>query len=330
MSKIHENFPCRLGKIRRFGGRRRQCTGCGATWRVWKAQQGRKPLRISPEAAHRFIFHAELPTRLPRADWSKSRNQRQYRLSLSRRRCAETCSWPLAPNGVPLILIADGLIKRIRGAWHTWYFMLVRSINDNDATIMVPYHRQRSETGLGWRAALDTLPDSVQSRIVALVSDGHQGLIYEARKRGWLIQRCHFHLIARIQSRRSKWKMSRHYEEGKRVYKLVKHALTTRDESAAASTIEALEKIWRSTPSRALKNILRGFSSNYREYRTYLIHPELRLPTTNNTAEALIGLVENICNRARGFSQIETLHEWITCLCKTRKTIRCAPPKSTE
>lgn len=330
MTNIHEKSPCCREDVRRFGGRRRQCVRCGKTWRVWKRKRGRKKIRVSPSIARQFVFHRVLPTRAPRAGVRHTRNERQYRLSRSRACCAQTLPWPSVPQEGPLIAIADALVKYIEREWHTWYFVLVRKREGGRAVILPAYHRKGTETVMGWRAAFDQAGEAVLSRIQALVSDGHRGLTFEAKWRGWLLQRCHFHLIARIQSRRSKWRTSQHTEEGRRIYGLVAQVLTAAEETRLPPLINALEEIAWHTPSHDLQRTLLGFVNHYEEFRTYLAHPLLRLPTTNNTAETLIGLVEDVSRRARGFRTISVFHEWVSCVIKTRRTIRCAPRKSTN
>lgn len=323
MSNLHEKSPCCGAGVHRFGTRRRQCTACRKTWRVWKVRRGRKRLRASLQPAQRFIAHRALPVRT-----FPNRNKRQYRLALSRHRCAST-PWPQVPSGT-LIAIADALVKYVQGSWHTWYFILVRTPKMNEAVILPFFHRKGTETATGWCEAFAAVNTFVLGRIVALVSDGHSGLVTEAKWRNWLLQRCHFHLIARIQSRRSKWKSSRHYEEGKHLYELVKRVLTEPDDALLQPLINELEAIGWQSSSRDLRNVLRGFVNHHQEFRTYLRHPVLRLPLTNNTAETFIGLIEEVCSRARGFNRVEVLDEWIACIIKTRKTIRCRPPKSTN
>ena len=308
----------------RFGRRRRQCGTCRKTWRVWKTKRGRKNLRVSTDLAHRFILHRVLPTRVG------NRNKLQYRLARSRTLCAQRLPWPTVPAHGTLIAVADALVKYLEGTWQTWYFILVRRPEDNEAVILPPFYQAGTETLSGWYEAFERVDPSVEKRITALVCDGHRGLSSVAKWRGWKLQRCQFHLVSRIQSRRSKWKSSQHYEEGKRLYALVKRVFTEPDESALQPLINELEEIGWHTSSRGLKDTLKGFVTNYEEFRTYLRHPELRLPITNNTAETLNSLIEEVCSRARGFKSISVLEEWITCICKTRKTIRCAPKKSTN
>lgn len=330
MSNIREKSPCCRERVRRFGARRRQCVRCGKTWRVWKRTRGRKRTRTSVDIAKRFVFNRELPTRAQRSGVQKTRNERQYRLSQSRVLCVQTLPWPKPSTDSALIAIADALVKYIEGEWHTWYFILVRRPADDAAIILPPYHQRGTETVVGWRAAFDALDPLVRSRIVALVCDGHRGLRFEAQWQGWLLQRCHFHLLARIQSRRSKWRTSQHWEEGKRIFELVKRVLTETDGSRLKSVIEELEEIGWTNRSPEIRNVLSGFVNNHCEFQTYMDHPELCLPITSNTAETLIGLIEEVNRRARGFKHITTFNEWVICVIKTRKTIRCAPPKSTN
>lgn len=330
MTILHGKSPCCRGRVRRFGARRRQCAACGKTWRVRKKKRGRKTVRVSVDVARRFVLNRILPTRAVRSGVRQTRNERQYRLSRSRAACARALPWPTLPDTGPLVAIADALVKYIGGEWHTWYFILVRRPDDDDAIILPPYHTRGTETVAGWRAAFDAQGASVLSRICALVCDGHRGLRYEALWREWVLQRCHFHLIARIQSRRSKWRTSQHRDEGWRIYGLVKRVLIVTEGTNLSPLIEELEEIaWR-MPSPDLKNTLKGFVSHHGEFRSYLMRPDLRLPVTSNTAETLIGLIEDVSRRARGFQKISTFNEWVWCVIKVRKTIRCTPYKSTK
>lgn len=325
MKTQHANCTHPRRSVRRFGGRRRLCTRCDRTFRVSRHGRGRPRVRVSPERAHRFVLHRVLPIRALHPGPHRSRNQQQYRLAQSRARCVASCPWPPVPPAGPLIAIADAIVKYLQGAWHTWYFIVVRRPEEHDSVILPPCHRQGTETVAGWSEAFARIDASVLSRIHALVCDGHRGLVYEAKRRSWILQRCHFHLIARLQGRRSKWKMSRNREEGERIYTLVQEVLTTRDTSRIMPALTALEEISWTSSSPEIRKVLAGFINYYEDFRTYLAHPALRLPTTNNTVEALISLVEEISSRARGFRRIATFHEWIICTIKTRKKIRCAP-----
>lgn len=321
MSHLHEKSPCCLGKIYRFGKRRRQCKTCRMTWSVWKKKRGRNRIRINSAAATAFIEHRCLPVR-KRAG---TRNVNQYRLSRSRVHLASTAPWPSVPRDCDLIAVADAFVKYLENTWYTWYLILVRPIENTNAVILPPHHRSCTESITGWREAFNAIDPDVMSRIKALVCDGHCGLVLEAKWRQWKLQRCHYHLIARLQSRRSKWRTSRHYTEGKRIYELVHSVLAEQDSQILPSSLNALEEISWTNSSAEIRKVLSGFVNHYEDYRTYLRYPALQLPTTNNTAETLVGLIEELSRRGRGFRSVRALNEWITAFIKTRKTILCRP-----
>lgn len=304
----------------RHSRKRRKCSRCGKTWGVWKKKRGRKTKRIHKELAAHFVAREVVPMRVERKN--QTRNQRQHALEKSRGWYARNAPWPDVPDG-PLIVVADGLVKYLGKRWHTWYFMLVRSAQSNDAVILPPHHQEGTEVVSGWRSAFEQIPEGVRARIVGLVCDGHVGLIDYAVKKTWLIQRCHFHHLKRLQAQRSRWRKGRHRKEAERIYRCVKVVLTEPDEELVHTQLTLLKTLQDETRSNEVRKVLRGFIRNYRDYRAYMYHPELNLPTTNNTAETLVGLVERLAQHGRGFRNPDTFHEWICVLCKTKKRIAC-------
>lgn len=321
MNKKHEKSACCRAVIIKFGNRRRQCKKCDRTWSLWKKKRGRKRIRIINIEAERFIWHKSLPIR----KHLRSRSKEGYRLTKSRKWSAKVLPWPVIPNHTRFIAVADALVKFLSGKWYAWYFIFLRPIKNNEALILPFFYQQGTETAGGWNRAFDTIPDSVRSRIVALTCDGHTGLVSEARWRNWKLQRCHFHLIARLQSRRSRWRKGRHKEEAGRIYERVKVVLESQNIAEVAKAVNELEEIGWTSTSPEVRTILNGLTTNYADYRTYLKYPNLYLPTTNNTAETFVGLVEELSRRGRGFKTIKAFNEWITVLIKTRKKIFCRP-----
>lgn len=155
------------------------------------------------------------------------------------------------------------------------------------------------------------------------MADGHKGLVNKAKSRNWLLQRCHFHLIAAIQGRRSRWHDSRHRKEGEYLYRLVSGILTTQDQTTLARLVNEVELIGWQTKSNQLRKVLSGFVNHVDDYRTYLKYPEFNLPRTSNTAEAFFSLAERLCQRARGFSSIASLDRWMAALVRHRRVITC-------
>lgn len=246
----------------------------------------------------------------------------QALLQKSRDRFIATTPWPSLPDG-DLLLVADAVIELIERRWHTLYLMLVRPVTGTEAIILPPLMLPGTETAPGWSAALATIPEPAMSRILALVSDGHTGLVTEGVRRGWILQRCHFHLLARIQSRRSRFATARNRKEADEIFRLVHRVLSHPDASAVQRPLVHLEEIgWNST-SPEIRKVLSGFVTNYEQYRSYLMYPELHLPTTNNTAESLASTIADLKQRMRGFPTLRSFERWIIALLKFKKQIAC-------
>lgn len=330
MKKVHAKSPCCGTVAVRFGGRRRQCSSCKQTWRVRQKRRGRHRLRGRVSLLLRFLDHVIGSSKARAEDTQKNARTLQRSVARSRDLFCRITPWPTLPRDAPLILLADATLKLIKKRWHTIYLMLIRRPSESVAWIAPPVILPDKETAMGWTAALGTLPADRLSAVRALVCDGRRGLVDFAKRKGWLIQRCHFHLIASIQGRRSRWNNGRHQEEGKRIYALVKRVL----EAPATANITALriaiDNFALSTSSRELRKALTGFATNAEDFRTYRYHPALNLPRTNNTSEACIGLMESLLKRLRGISNVSALYQWMEALIKHRKKIACNGSVSTK
>lgn len=322
MNKKHEKSACCRAAIIKYGNKRRQCVRCLRTWSVWQKRRGRKKKRIDTNLVQIFL-RREIASLVALAKQRRcSEALVQKTLRNSRDAFIRTTAWFTIPAG-NLILIADGVVEMVERQWHTVYLMLVRPVSGRDAVILPPLVLPGTETALGWRKAMDTIPVSVRHRILAIVCDGHRGLISEGFWRGWVIQRCHFHLLARIQSRRSRFRIARHQEEAGMIFKHAHVVLASMDEVAVTRALVALEDIgWQST-SPEIRKVLSGFVSQYRDYRSYLKRPHLHLPTTNNTAESLASIIADLKRRMRGFPTLRSFERWIIALLKFKKTIAC-------
>ena len=322
MNKKHAKSPCCGAKTVRFGMRRRQCKQCKKTWRIRKKKRGRKERRDTISILVKFLNH-KTATLASMAEARKvSSSTMQERIAKLLDRFLMKTAWPPIPEG-PLVMVADARVKYVEGGWFTGHFFFLRSIRGTDASILEPFWRPGTETTAGWRLAFDSLSPDVMGRVVALTCDGHNGLVYEARYRGWLLQRCHAHLIMRIQSRRSRWYSSQHKAEGEEIYRLVKRALTEPNEQALQPILSRIEEMGWQTSSPDLRRTLLGFVTNHQDWRTYLKHLDLNLPTTNNTAESFGSCVNELVHRARGFRSRTALIKWIAALIKNKKTLKC-------
>lgn len=321
MNKKHVKSPCCRAKIVKHGGKRRLCAKCEKAWTIRPKKRGRKARRMKAEPVRKYLKNERVPiSKEHRAGTVVA--SRSARLRKERDAFNEKQSWRSIPDG-PLILIADAIVKYHKGQWHTWFFMLARSVDGEDAVILPPYYAKGREVYSEWGNALETISPLVLERVKALVSDGHRGLTSEVAWRGWLIQRCHIHLIMAIQARRSRWAMSRKRSEGEEIFMMTNCVLKNPCALEARNAISRIEEIGWLSSSKMLKKVLQGFVTSAEDYRTYLNHPELNLPTTSNTAESLNALVKNLSSRARGFRTVASLNAWIIALCKERGTIKC-------
>lgn len=324
MKNLHAKSPCCRKGVIRFGNRRRQCITCGETWRIRKKKRGRKAKRVFQKLVKQYIDR-EIPTSytLARIRKRKSKDQRERAIRKSLRKFVKTTPWPTLPSGEPLIAVADAMLIMVEGKMYTFYFILVRRILDNQAIIAEPYASEGTESYVGWWKAFVGLPEATLASICTLICDSHPGLQYVARRKSWIIQQCNFHLIARVQGRRSKWAKSRHQKEGEYLYKLVKEAITNPNEEAILDTVREIWELSRTTGSRQLKTYLSGFTRKYWQYRSYLQYPQFYLPRTTNSIESLIGSVRKLCGRAHGFRTIESLTLWVHALLKKKKSATC-------
>lgn len=228
--------------------------------------------------------------------------------------------WQQVPPG-KLIVIADAFYARVAKKRVTVYLTLVRPVNGRIAVILPPTLGDGVESYAGWRMHFATLPSHINRRLVATVCDGRTGLVALVRERNLVVQRCHFHLIARLQIKRSKRRESRHYAEGVRLYHLLKTALTAPAPAArvARGELAGVARI----AQHGLKTVLSGFVVNYADYRAYRRYPSLKLPTTTGSAESLISSVRELLRQLRGVRTRAALEKWVSAYVKYRRTIRC-------
>lgn len=323
MNTIHEKSPCCGDTIWRRGKRRRQCRTCGRTWRSWKRKVGRKEYRPCFDELIAYLKHEKgsLRQQAARKHITPAGFQKRMKATLSS--FNKNTAWSSAPDG-HLIAIADAMIEYINGIGHTVYLILLRELNGNKA-IIAPFSVRINEgEGLaGWKWAFAQLPPSVHERIRVVVCDGVNALGTIANEEGWILQRCHFHLLARLAHNCSQRRFGKNPMMGKRIQKLAQIVLTHLDEAIMQLAIEELRLIRMNTTSRSFRTVLSGFIKHYDHYRSYLNFPEYHIPTTSNSAEFLIGQIRDLQYRARGFRTLKSLTSWMEAYCKLNKSVTC-------
>jgi hypothetical protein len=206
------------------------------------------------------------------------------------------------PRSVPdgdLALLADGLWFVFRRRLWVLYNMAVKPAASGSAFFLDPLLVQGKESAKGWRLAFSTIPDHVHEHIRALVSDGFQGCKAIVREHQWLHQRCHFHILTQLYNRlgRRKRKLAGHRISA-RIYRAVKVILKTTSERRLIQKTALLHQLIADPCCRpGVAGIARQFLRDEKLYRTYLDHPELRLPTTDSTLESLHGRLREVASR---------------------------------
>jgi hypothetical protein len=105
----------------------------------------------------------------------------------------------LLPKQGRLIAVADAIWHWINREKFTTYLIMLRSLDGTEAVIMPPVFVSGHEDRRGWEQAWAQVPTAYQRRICALICDGQWWLIAFGYRKRWVVQRCHFHLLANLQ-----------------------------------------------------------------------------------------------------------------------------------
>lgn len=206
------------------------------------------------------------------------------------------------PQTIPdgdLALLADGLWFVFRHKFWVLYNMAVKPASEDSAFFLDPLLLQGKESASGWRLAFSTIPDHVHLRIRALVSDGFQGSKTLVREQRWLHQRCHFHILTQLYNRlgRRKRKLPGHSISA-RIYQAVRMVLRTTSRQRLSQSTALLHRLIADPCCRpGVAGIARQFLRDAKLYRTYLDHPELRLPATDSALESLHSRFREVASR---------------------------------
>lgn len=237
---------------------------------------------------------------------------------------AERPSQLVIPEG-NLVLMVDGLWCTFRDHYWVLYNMAVKPVAEDVAYLLDPIQRCGRENARGWGAAINTIPGEIKERIRALVSDGLPGFETVAQQQGWISQFCHRHLIASLES-----KLGRHRRQlgsrwlRERIFAAVCDALATTDEHQLKLIEEQVEHfVERWDCTRRLRWTVTQFLRLKDSFRAYLLHPDLRLPTTTGSLESLHSLLRVAIGTA---NNPESAFRRATAFIRLRQTITCNGP----
>jgi len=207
--------------------------------------------------------------------------------------------------------------------------MAVKPIKSNRAFFLDPVLLQGKECYERWRMALATIPPGTKKHIKAFVSDGFRGSKLIAKEHGWIHQRCHFHLLMALIRRHGRRSYrTRGAGVREKLLGVVRILLTTSDNVALRKqTLKARRLISHPLCPPWIRIQTVEFLRTLDDFRAYLLHPELNLPTTNNSIESSGKIVRKATSTARTPQSVLLR---ATAFLRLRKFITCNGKFSTK
>lgn len=331
MTTQHAKSPCCQEKILRFGKRRRQCMRCKRTWRIRQKRRGRKRLRIHPEYVQRYLARSSSCYSTYSARHLSYR-QFNYRVLRSRSLFLQAEPRQTIPIKTRCVAVVDAMIHKVCGRYYTTYVVLIRPIEGTEAIIYEVLTFPDYENGARWMYLLtEFIPQELRCQIVALICDGARIFPRIAAQNNWLLQRCHFHLLATLHTRLSGKRMRKQWRRtGKRITSLIRIVLDDQDNNRVTRALLKLRKYLycKKVPIAVRVRVISGFLKEYQNYRTYLNYPEFNLPKTSNSCEAVIRIIRRALSCMHGVNSPRALEQWIRAIVTKKKTIRCNGTKN--
>ncbi len=316
--------PCCASSVRRFGRRRRQCSSCLRTWRYRTKKRGRPRLRSDSRLFDRILIQRRSLTELARAR-GVSRQALCHRFKVELNRQIRRGGLARTTRG-RAILIIDGLWFKFKRRPWVIYLMALRPVRGNTATFIDPCVLPGRESLSGWKAAVNTISTDRKRQVQAIVVDDFTGCTTLADENNWVLQLCHFHMLSRLRARlgfrrpRGVTLISLRQQ----AYRLVETALETSDQNQLTHALcELDERYVNSELPWKYKNILRQFIRRIQQYRAYRIHPNLRLPKTTGSAEAMGRRIRDLLGRTRSLSTAKALELWARNYVRIHPNVAC-------
>jgi hypothetical protein len=319
MKFLHEKSKCCGAKIIRFGGKRRQCTLCKKTWRVHPAKQGRKPLRKQCRYLKKVFNHGFRVNQL--SFNSRLSTDAVYKRFASSLDAVVSQKRTIRIRGDKLILIIDAEWQYFKSELWTLYFLAVKAVGTEKVIILDPALRRGKENAIIWNNVINQIPASVKKRIIAIVSDGIRGIENIAASNGWVLQRCHFHILSRLQKMRGKRASTYGRLVREEIYNSVKLILletSTRRLDILCRRLAMLAQ--EDGCPKAMRMVVREFLRHLPNFRSYIDYPELQLPTTVNVMESINSFVRR---KSITVNTPKSWHKWATACTRLKSKFIC-------
>lgn len=325
MKTKHAKSPCCHAKIYRFGQRRRQCSTCKRTWSIRPKKRGRPKIRLPENVLGHIFLERYTLTHLAKRRPGVNVGAFRYRFRQALQRFVSRPKPLRLPLG-PLILLADGLYFHFQRRHWVLYLMALKSATGKKAIFLDPILLPKKESAVRWKQVLATaIPQKVRPRIRAIVVDNLNGMKKIAKREGWILQLCHFHLILKFQVQ---YRRQRRALKGgvlrQEAYQLMRQILELPSGNLLNISIAKLSRLAQNPCiTYRIQGVIREFLSSVNFYRAYLKHPELNLPSTTNTIESMCCIIRDLLRRNRAASSPRALLQWATALIRLRKELNC-------
>lgn len=325
MDSKHAKSPCCGAKVRRFGGKRRQCVLCRKTWTIRPKKRGRPRRRWQAQILSKVLLEGytlrQLAQRYPQQPLANVR----YRFRQELRNCvSHPRSLGIPPDG-PLILLADGLWFKFKNQRWVLYLVALKPCAGKEAYFVEPLLLPGNESASRWVRAIAAIPPDLKARIQAIVADNLRGMQKMATQNSWVLQLCQFHLLQKFQvHRRGIPRALRGGRVREEIYQLIRTILELPEGEPLQSAIKRLTELLK-TPcgTNRIHMAVREFLWCIDYYRACRRHPELGLPATTNTVECMGSIMRQVLHRNRCASSPKSLLLWAKALIQLRPTINC-------
>lgn len=323
MNNMHMKSPCCKASVRRYGGRRRQCTHCLKTWRIRTKKRGRRIIRTSVHVAEGVLSTDSTIKQKARTVGVTERTY-QRRMQRSLALINTQVLYDQVPKDTPLVLLIDGIWSHTEKQRVVVYLAAVKPVNEPVAYLLPPWACLGTETAPKWRHVIQSLPVDIQEQICALVCDGITGMTSYAHHRGWVVQRCQFHFIKTIERfRGGKNRFVPEKELRSELYGLMRQTLIVHEEQAQAIFMKIKKLAGQEQCPKWVHKHAEELLRAQKEFRAHINHPELQLPRTTGCMESTCAIVRTRLRRAHGFKTIQSLQRWISGLICIKKTVTC-------
>lgn len=220
------------------------------------------------------------------------------------------------------VLVVDGVYFRFARREWVLYLMALKPVRSRRMYFLDPAFIKGRERLEAWCETVGTIPSHAKERIRALVSDGLRGFQQLSEREGWEHQRCHFHLLSALVRGKSKRRYAARGSAARdAILKAVRILLADSSKQKCESARRTLSRYATdpSCPAYVRKHVME-FLEREDDFRTYVHHPALDLPTTTNAVESAGRLVRKATRTAR---TPESVLLRATALLRLKKSIAC-------